>query len=72
MPNVNDLTLYQASTVLVDIIQQATGKKVMDPASPGEFTSVATTALKTARDPIMNALSHYLRIPQCLFYTFVS
>lgn len=57
MPNVNDLTLYQASTVLVDIIQQATGKKVMDPVSPGEFTSVATTALKTARDPIMNALS---------------
>lgn len=57
MPNVNDLTLHQASTVLVDIIQQATGKKVMDPVSPGEFTSVATTALKTARDPIMNALS---------------
>lgn len=57
MPNVNDLTLYQASTVLVDIIQQATGKKVMDPLSTGEFTSVATTALKTARDPIMNALS---------------
>lgn len=57
MPNVNDLTLYQASTVLVDIIQQATGKKVMDPVSPGEFTSVATTALKTAADPIMNALS---------------
>ena len=57
MPNVNDLTLYQAKTVLVDIIQQATGKKVMDPVSPGEFTSVATTALKTAADPIMNALS---------------
>lgn len=57
MPNVNDLTLYQASTVLVDIIQQATGKKVIDPVSPGEFTSVATTALKTAADPIMNALS---------------
>ena len=57
MPNVNDLTLYQASTVLVDIIQQATGKKVMDPLSPGEFTSVATTALKTARDPVMNAIS---------------
>ena len=57
MPNVNDLTLYQASTVLVDIIQQATGKKVMDPVSPGEFTSVATTALKTARDPVMNAIS---------------
>lgn len=57
MPNVNDLTLYQAGTVLIDIIEQATGKRSMNPASPGEFTSVATTALKTARDPIMNALS---------------
>ena len=57
MPNVNDLTLYQASAVLIDLIKQATGKEVLNPASPGEFTSVATTALKTAADPIMNALS---------------
>ena len=47
----------QASTVLTSLVQQATGQKVITPTTPGEFVSVAITALKTGYDPILNALS---------------
>ena len=57
MANVNDMIVYQASTVLSSLVQQATGQKVITPSTPGEFVSVATTALKTGYDPILNALS---------------
>lgn len=57
MASVNDMTVYQASTVLSSLVQQATGQKVITPSTPGEFVSVATTALKTGYDPILNALS---------------
>ena len=55
--NVNDMIVYQAGTVLSSLVQQATGQKVITPSTPGEFVSVATTALKTGYDPILNALS---------------
>lgn len=57
MASVNDMIIYQASTVLSSLVQQATGQKVITPSTPGEFVSVATTALKTGYDPILNALS---------------
>ena len=57
MASVNDMTVYQAGVVLMSLVQQATGKRPIAPSTPGEFVSVATTALKTGYDPIMNALS---------------
>lgn len=57
MASVNDMIVYQASTVLSSLVQQATGQKVITPTTPGEFVSVATTALNTGYDPILNALS---------------
>lgn len=57
MASVNDMIVYQAGTVLSSLVQQATGQKVPTAATPGEFVSVATTALKNGYDPILNALS---------------
>ena len=57
MPNVNTDLFYQASTLLADVVSQATGRTVMNPANVGEFVSVATTALQGGRDKIMNALT---------------
>ena len=57
MPNVNDMNIQQASAILQDIVQQATGQTTINAASVGDFVSVATTALKTARDPVFNALT---------------
>ena len=56
-PNVNDMLVKQAGAILKDVVEQATGKTVLNPANVGEFVSVATTAIKTASDPVMNALS---------------
>ena len=56
-PNANDMIVKQASAILKDIVEQATGRAVLNPANVGEFVSVATTAIKTASDPVMNALS---------------
>ena len=52
--------LIQASTILTSLVQQATGQKVITPTTPGEFVSVATTALRVGYDPIMNALSQMM------------
>lgn len=57
MASVNDMTIYQAGVILSSLVQQATGQKVITPTTPGEFVSVATTALKTGYDPILNAMS---------------
>ena len=57
MATVNDMVVQQAATVLTSLIKQATGQAVITPTTPGEFVSVATTALKTGADPILNALS---------------
>lgn len=57
MANVNNMDIVQASAILTDIVQQATGAAALNPATPGEFVSAATTALKSARDPVFNALT---------------
>lgn len=57
MATVNDMIVKQAGTILTSLVQQATGQSVITPSTPGEFVSVATTALKTGADPILNALS---------------
>ena len=57
MPNVNDMTVFQAGTILQSLVKQATGHAVIAASTPGEFVSVAQTALKTGYDPILNAMS---------------
>ena len=49
--------VVQAGTVLTSLVQQATGQKVITPTTPGDFVSLATTALKNGYDPILHALS---------------
>lgn len=57
MANVNDMTVFQAGTILQSLVKQATGQTVIAASTPGEFVSVAQTALKTGYDPILNAMS---------------
>ena len=57
MANVNDMVVHQASTVLNSLVAQATGQASITASTPGEFVSVAQTALKTGYDPILNAMS---------------
>lgn len=58
MPNVNSNIIYQAGTLLADVVQQATGRKVLTANTPGEWTSVATTALTGGVEPILNTLAN--------------
>ena len=57
MGNVNNMTVFQAGTILQSLVKQATGQSVIAASTPGEFVSVAQTALKTGYDPILNAMS---------------
>lgn len=57
MSNVNTDMLYQASTVLIEAVRQATGQQLLRPITVGEFVSVATTAVQNGYDKIMNALT---------------
>lgn len=57
MATVNDMVVHQASTVLNSLVKQATGQAVITASTPGEFVSVAQTALKTGYEPILNAMS---------------
>lgn len=57
MATVNDMVVHQASTVLTSLVKQATGQTVITASTPGEFVSVAQTALKTGYEPILNAMS---------------
>ena len=57
MATVNDMVVHQASTVLNSLVKQATGQAVITASTPGEFVSVAQTALKTGYDPILHAMS---------------
>ena len=57
MPNVNDMIVFQASQVLTAAVNQATGQATISGIQPGDFVSVAQTALKTGYDPVLNALS---------------
>ena len=57
MANVNDMVVNQAGTVLNSLVSQATGVVPITASTPGEFVSVAQTALKTGYDPILKAMS---------------
>lgn len=58
---VNDFTFNQLATVLTDISEQATGKKVLTPTNTSEFVTVAQETLQTAGyDPVLNAISQVL------------
>ena len=58
MPNVNSNIIYQAGTMLADVVQQATGRKALTATTQGEWTSVATTALQGGVEPILNTLAN--------------
>lgn len=58
MPNVNSNIIYQAGTLLADVVQQTTGRKVLTANTPGEWASVATTAMQGGVDPILNTLAN--------------
>lgn len=53
----NDMTFYQAATLLNAVLQQATGQASIAPANFNEFVSAAQTTLRTGYDPVMNAIS---------------
>lgn len=54
--SVNDMRVYQASTLLNAVVQEATGQETIG-AIGADFVSVATTLLKTGYDPVINAIS---------------
>lgn len=58
--SVNTMTFQQIATVLNSIVQQATGQTAIAPTTPGEFVSVANTALALGNDAVMNAISNVL------------
>ena len=53
-------TFNQLSTVLTSIVNQATGKTNIAATDTSSFVSLATTALETGTDPLMNAISTVL------------
>ena len=60
MPDVNNMTFNQLSTVLNAIHNQATGRVAAAPVDTYTFVSQAQTALKTGYDPVLNAISQVL------------
>ncbi len=56
----NDLTFNQISTILAQVVSQATGKTVLAPTDTSSFVSVAQTALLTGYDTVINAVSQVL------------
>lgn len=56
----NDLSFNQLSTVLTEIVSQATGQKALAPVDTSTFVTVAQTALKTGYDPLTTAISQVL------------
>lgn len=53
-----DMTIKQAATLLNGIVSQMTGQTSSAAITGlGDFISVAETALKTGRDPVLNAIS---------------
>lgn len=55
-----ELTFNQCATLLTSITAQATGRTSITPTNPGEFVSVATTALETGYDTLIGAISQVL------------
>lgn len=56
----SDLTFSQISTVLTEIVNQATGMKAIAPVNASSFITVAQTALKQGYDPLSTAISQVL------------
>lgn len=56
----NDLTFNQLSTVLKEIVSQATGQSVLAPVDTASFVSVGQTALLAGYDPLNTAISQVL------------
>lgn len=51
------LNVKQIATAMNSVVQQATGKSAIAAITAGDFSSVATTALLSGYDPVMNAIS---------------
>lgn len=56
----NTLSYNDIATLLTDITQQATGRKVITPVNTYEFVAVAQTALRTGYDTLLNAISQVM------------
>lgn len=56
----NDLSFNQLSTVLTEIVSQATGQKALAPVNTGTFVSVASKGLLAGYDPLSTAISQVL------------
>lgn len=54
------LSYNQASALLNQMVEQATGQSALAQINTGDFTSVATMALRNGYDPILNAVSQVL------------
>lgn len=57
---VNELSFNQLSTVLADIVSQATGQAQITPTDTSSFVSVAQAGLLAGYDPLMTAISQVL------------
>lgn len=56
----SDLTFNQLSTVLTEIVSQATGQKELAPVNTSTFITVATKGLELGYDPLATAISQVL------------
>jgi hypothetical protein len=56
----SDLTFNQLSTVLTDIVAQATGQKALAPLNTASFITVAKKGLEAGYDPLSTAISQVL------------
>lgn len=55
--SVNNMGYEQASVLLNNIVQQATGNKALATVEPSDFISVANTALKAGYDKVLGAIT---------------
>lgn len=54
----NEMALNQSAAILNSVVEQMTGQAPITAiTTPGDIVAVAQTALKTGRDPVMNAIS---------------
>ncbi len=57
----NEMTIAQAGQIVAAVYKQATGQTVPTALDLSSYISVATTALKTGKDVLMNAISQMWR-----------
>ena len=58
--SVNTLSFQQISTILSELCQQATGRKVLTAETTGDFVSVAQATISAGNDAVMNAIANVL------------